>query len=832
MAAATTFPVRQPGTTMLQPDHYDVESLASILSNFTSTCRNTDCGKSVAVLDIAQHVESWLTGAQRIPPTSQISGLSCAQCFTTTCAGCGQEPKLGQENTFTSLGVVNSCCVNGRLYGIWLLLSQFDSREIASKKIQVSNRTPSKVKKSHPAGSGYNDASSNGVGYAGGWDPYYSPSNNSLPTSSFVDVEEEGPDELTIRVLKLVTALIPTAATVEDYTMVTELTLLLPSSYLFDYLAELVRNDSITDLVTRRNLYTAAFGLLEAMSQHRLLQHLLFLRRRVKKNSPGLKSLYSDRGQLEFVKALSSKDTLNSIYDNGEHLVKQARALLKLSQRTPSSSDHSKESTRMCKIVVTLFDTLQRLKDAESALKCLHIKASDPESSQTWAMYCSENAITFSDDVLRNHRHEDKFGSTKTSNKGRLTAIGREIANMTTSLPTGVFVRVAESRSDVMKILIVGIEGTPYEGGLFTFDLFLDSNYPNSPPKITFTLEGNDSEDWSFNPNLHKGTGTVCLSIINTWQGSSAEMWQPGKSTILAVLISIQAMILGAELPWINEPGFAQQHQTPEAQDHKILIQYKTVRYAILRWLGPVIDAKKSVWDEVRKVYWQHHALSTFMTVKKWAKSNHMISEVPGFKTKSTKKGNRQVNTPALPDGDLLEKLATVLNFTEHLDPKPPKIEEPETSTKPTTRSRSNKKKKGKGKRKQEEISEDSETDYSLDNYLDGEDEEAALPVSDSQPPLKKKKTSADPPPPPKSEPSPKKGKGKGKAKAKVEIETRWVYTGGKTQKESRQACADFEISGAKSIKDTIMKLEAYVNDNGLAEDDAAQRWGTLEAMA
>lgn len=40
------------------------------------------------------------------------------------------------------------------------------------------------------------------------------------------------------------------------------------------------------------------------------------------------------------------------------------------------------------------------------------------------------------------------------------------------------------------------------------FDIFLDGNYPTTPPKMAFVLNGNDSEDWSFNPNLHKNTGT------------------------------------------------------------------------------------------------------------------------------------------------------------------------------------------------------------------------------------------------------------------------------------------------------------------------------------
>jgi ubiquitin-protein ligase len=429
---------------------------------------------------------------------------------------------------------------------------------------------------------------------------------------------------------------------------------------------------------------------------------------------------------------------------------------------------------------------------------------------------------------LENHRYQDKFASTKSGNKGRLTAIGREIANMTTSLPAGIFVRVAESRCDIAKILIVGVEGTPYEGGLFTFDLFLDSDYPNSPPKLTFTLDGNDSEGWSFNPNLHLGSGTVCLSIINTWSGLPAEMWQPGKSTILAVLISIQAMILGAPLPWINEPGYSQQHKTPEAQAHKLLVQYKTVRYAMLKWLGPTLDAQKSIWNDVRQVYWQHNALSTFLTVKEWAKTNHMISEVPGFVAKSNKKARGRVHTPAVPDGDLVEKLATLLKLTEHLDAKPLKVEGPESSTKPSTRSSEKEKKKEKGKRKHVELSDGSETDDSMNYYYD-EAEDGFLPVPIPKPPVKppaKKQKSAAP----KSKPAPKKSKGKGKAKAQKEPETRWVYTGAHTQKESRDACKEFELSGCKSIKDTIAKLEAFVNDEGLGENDAAQRWGILEA--
>jgi hypothetical protein len=77
-------------------------------------------------------------------------------------------------------------------------------------------------------------------------------------------------------------------------------------------------------------------------------------------------------------------------------------------------------------------------------------------------------------------------------------------------------------------------------------------------------------------------------------------MWQPGKSTILAVLVSIQAMILGVPLPFLNEPGYESLGATREAVMHKQQIQVKTVRHAMITWLtkikGPDAKAKTGLW--------------------------------------------------------------------------------------------------------------------------------------------------------------------------------------------------------------------------------------------
>ncbi|KAI4965607.1 hypothetical protein ZWY2020_051285, partial [Hordeum vulgare] len=47
----------------------------------------------------------------------------------------------------------------------------------------------------------------------------------------------------------------------------------------------------------------------------------------------------------------------------------------------------------------------------------------------------------------------------------------------------------------------------------------------------------------------------VCLSLLGTWEGHGCEKWNSAHSTMLQVLISIQALVLN-EKPYFNEPGY------------------------------------------------------------------------------------------------------------------------------------------------------------------------------------------------------------------------------------------------------------------------------------
>ncbi|XP_021907099.1 putative ubiquitin-conjugating enzyme E2 38 [Carica papaya] len=116
-------------------------------------------------------------------------------------------------------------------------------------------------------------------------------------------------------------------------------------------------------------------------------------------------------------------------------------------------------------------------------------------------------------------------------------------------LPESIFVRVYENRIDLLRAVIVGAAGTPYHDGLFFFDIAFPSDYPARPPLVYYHSFG-----LRLNPNLYEN-GRVCLSLINTWGGKKCERWNPNESTILQVLLSIQALVLN-EKPYYNEPGY------------------------------------------------------------------------------------------------------------------------------------------------------------------------------------------------------------------------------------------------------------------------------------
>uniref|UniRef100_A0A1J3IYC4 E2 ubiquitin-conjugating enzyme n=1 Tax=Noccaea caerulescens TaxID=107243 RepID=A0A1J3IYC4_NOCCA len=141
--------------------------------------------------------------------------------------------------------------------------------------------------------------------------------------------------------------------------------------------------------------------------------------------------------------------------------------------------------------------------------------------------------------------------------------VQQEWSNLEADLPNTIYVRVFEERMDLLRAALVGAPGTPYHDGLFFFDIMLPPQYPHEPPMVHYHSGG-----MRLNPNLYE-SGRVCLSLLNTWNGSGTEVWNPGSSSILQVLLSFQALVLN-EKPYFNEAGYDKQLGRAEGEKNSV----------------------------------------------------------------------------------------------------------------------------------------------------------------------------------------------------------------------------------------------------------------------
>ncbi len=131
-----------------------------------------------------------------------------------------------------------------------------------------------------------------------------------------------------------------------------------------------------------------------------------------------------------------------------------------------------------------------------------------------------------------------------------------------------------QNEEDMMKghAMIIGRKGTPYEDGVYFFELLFHDDYPHNPPKVTITSY---QDNVRINPNLYRN-GKVCLSILNNWHGDGWTSCQNIRSLLLTI-----ASIMNDE-PLLNEPGICSKKHKKEIELYKKCITYQTFKGGIL----------------------------------------------------------------------------------------------------------------------------------------------------------------------------------------------------------------------------------------------------------
>ena len=123
----------------------------------------------------------------------------------------------------------------------------------------------------------------------------------------------------------------------------------------------------------------------------------------------------------------------------------------------------------------------------------------------------------------------------------------KEIERVTDLSNSGIYYIPDDASFYKGNAMIIGPEETPYAFCPLFFRFEFPSDYPFSPPKVTFlTTDGKTR----FHPNLYV-CGKVCLSILGTYSGPS---WQSTMSLSM-ILLSLKALL--DTNPISHEPGYA-----------------------------------------------------------------------------------------------------------------------------------------------------------------------------------------------------------------------------------------------------------------------------------
>jgi len=139
---------------------------------------------------------------------------------------------------------------------------------------------------------------------------------------------------------------------------------------------------------------------------------------------------------------------------------------------------------------------------------------------------------------------------------------------------------------NIVYIMLIGPENTPYSNGFYFFRCIYPDNYPYEPLKVLFlTTDGKTR----MNPNLYQ-SGKLCLSILNTWSGPSWTSCQ----NIISVFLSILCEVF-IDNPLRNEPGMDNSSKKQNKQYNDYIL-HENLRMALINNLkNPINEYFKNI---------------------------------------------------------------------------------------------------------------------------------------------------------------------------------------------------------------------------------------------
>lgn len=157
--------------------------------------------------------------------------------------------------------------------------------------------------------------------------------------------------------------------------------------------------------------------------------------------------------------------------------------------------------------------------------------------------------------------------------KETVTRLLRDIRDVMTD-PTlqecGIMYQHSETDMLTGYACIIGPSDSLYFGGYYYFVFKFPTNYPHSPPIVSYLTNTNNIR---FHPNFYTNK-KVCVSIINTWRG---EQWS-GCQNIRSVLMTFQSLF--DKEPLLHEPGIRSGHS--DFHSYHTMVEYYNYKFACL----------------------------------------------------------------------------------------------------------------------------------------------------------------------------------------------------------------------------------------------------------
>jgi hypothetical protein len=244
----------------------------------------------------------------------------------------------------------------------------------------------------------------------------------------------------------------------------------------------ILRIDSIKDLADRVELVKSLLRLLKTISLRDEYRNILTRPRRLKKRTKGLREI----AQSPIGSAITSTIVLEDekepksqpLFDLLSRLKFQAEVYLKGARSSDDGTFQFGEgavSARLCEHIVEVHDSMLNTNGFISPPGYNSVRGNlgmlgPTRSSTTLAALPKPKTLDWSSAILDAHYLRQDALQIVNLLPGRQAKLVRQISELT-NLPDGIYVRVMEARPDVLKALIVGPKGTPYEGGLFEYGI-------------------------------------------------------------------------------------------------------------------------------------------------------------------------------------------------------------------------------------------------------------------------------------------------------------------------------------------------------------------------